>query len=263
MRTGASLLDLNFLWTQRKLISAILIFFPLVKTWTGIPVMKPTIFLLFLTLTPIFWKLNDLIFTKIYTKDPIFIVAGRSKSPSQKVFGVIKSEKTIIIFNVVFRQEFVNLGKIRTRELKRDVTSSRWAASFKSKSVHSNWSNKGKGSLRTFSTLLSFSISPSSYVFVNIQKSQKNKLLRVDEGQVECSRTHVSWIFVQQGWQYRKLSWRIQDLKFWIEYGNREEKEYVWVSGATLDSSTLEVLVSSSWVASEVTSSIGLDSADI
>ena len=52
MRTGASLLERSFLWTQRKLISAIFFLIPLTMTWTGIPVIKPTIFLLLITLTP-------------------------------------------------------------------------------------------------------------------------------------------------------------------------------------------------------------------
>jgi len=49
------------------------------------------------------------ILNKNYTKDPVRIVARRGKSPSQKVLGVIESKETIIIFNIIFRKEFVNL----------------------------------------------------------------------------------------------------------------------------------------------------------
>ena len=71
--------------------------------------MKPTIFLLFLTLTPFEGNEMEGILNKNYTKDPVRIVARRGKSPSQKVLGVIESKETIIIFNIIFRKEFVNL----------------------------------------------------------------------------------------------------------------------------------------------------------
>lgn len=57
---GAILLVLSFEWTQRKLISDAFISFPFITSLKGIPLMNPTSFLLFDTLSPTIQSLTAL-----------------------------------------------------------------------------------------------------------------------------------------------------------------------------------------------------------
>lgn len=93
---------------------------------------------------------------------PFWVVSWWSQCPNQKFSGVIETEHSIFIFDVVFQQEIVELTISENRkESQERITSSTCFSLWRSTTHHSNCSSKGYGSFGTAAKSWFVSSSPS------------------------------------------------------------------------------------------------------